>query len=216
MTKPIGRLTALLCTVFTLAACANEPVPGRASDDGTTATNTNGDVAVAIFAGGCFWCMEPPFDKLDGVLSTTSGYTDGDVESPTYKQVSAGVTGHTEAVRIEYDPSRVTYRELLGVFWKNIDPFAVNRQFCDGGTQYRSGIYFMNEQEQALATETAAAVAKQFGDVVATEIKPASAFYAAEDYHQDYYLRNPIRYKFYRRGCGRDKRLDELWGTERN
>ncbi len=169
------------------------------------------DAAVAIFAGGCFWCMEPPFDKLPGVLSTTSGYTDGQQVDPDYRAVSAGRTGHTEAVEIRYDPSQVTYRTLLETFWQNVDPFAVNRQFCDKGSQYRSGIYFAHEQEREQAQASADAVAEKFGLPVATEIKPASTFYAAEDYHQDYYLKNPIRYKFYRRGCGRDKRLKELW-----
>lgn len=171
-----------------------------------------GVVATAIFAGGCFWCMEPPFDKLDGVLETTSGYTDGQIENPTYKQVSAGRTGHTEAVEIRYDPTKVSYEQLLDVFWKNIDPLAVDRQFCDRGSQYRSGIYYANEQEKALAEASAARVAGRFDQPIATEIKPASRFYAAEEYHQDYYTKNPIRYKFYRSGCGRDARLAELWG----
>ncbi|MEO1419717.1 MAG: peptide-methionine (S)-S-oxide reductase MsrA, partial [Pseudomonadota bacterium] len=126
--------------------------------------------------------------------------------------VSAGRTGHTEAVEIRYDPTKVSYEELLAVFWKNIDPLAVDRQFCDRGSQYRSGIYYASEQEKALAEASAARVAAQFDKPIATEIKPASEFYAAEEYHQDYYLKNPIRYKFYRRGCGRDARLEELWG----
>lgn len=167
--------------------------------------------AVAIFAGGCFWCMEPPFDKLPGVLSTTSGYTDGHQENPEYRAVSAGRTGHTEAVEIRYDPSQVSYQTLLETFWRNVDPFAVNQQFCDKGSQYRSGIYYANEQEREWAEASANAVAEKFGLPVATEVKPASRFYAAENYHQDYYQKNPIRYKFYRRGCGRDKRLKELW-----
>ena len=167
--------------------------------------------AVAIFAGGCFWCMEPPFDKLPGVLSTTSGYTDGHQVNPEYRAVSAGQTGHTEAVQIRYDPSQVTYQTLLDTFWLNVDPFAVNQQFCDRGSQYRSGIYYANEQERELAQASAKAVGGRFELPVATEVKAASTFYAAEDYHQDYYLKNPIRYKFYRRGCGRDKRLKELW-----
>ncbi|MFK7888328.1 MAG: peptide-methionine (S)-S-oxide reductase MsrA [Gammaproteobacteria bacterium] len=185
-----------------------------ANDDPSTATTAVAGEAVAIFAGGCFWCMEPPFDKLPGVLSTTSGYTDGATENPTYKQVSAGVTGHTEAVEIRYDPSLVSYATLLDVFWRNIDPFTANRQFCDGGSQYRSGIYFANDAERKLAEASAAAVTEKFDRPVATQIRPASTFYAAEDYHQDYYLKNPIRYKFYRRGCGRDKRLNEIWGEK--
>ncbi|MFK8016521.1 MAG: peptide-methionine (S)-S-oxide reductase MsrA [Gammaproteobacteria bacterium] len=183
---------------------AGDPVPS----EGGQATNA----AVAIFAGGCFWCMEPPFDKLPGVLSTTSGYTDGHVVDPGYRAVSAGTTGHTEAVEIRYDPSQVSYQTLLDTFWKNVDPFAVDQQFCDKGSQYRSGIYVANDSERALAEASARAVAEKFGKTVATEIKPASTFYAAEDYHQDYYQKNPIRYKFYRRGCGRDKRLKDIWG----
>ena len=177
----------------------------------TTPSAPGANEAVAIFAGGCFWCMEAPYDKLPGVLSTTSGYTDGETKDPTYREVSAGVTGHTEAVEIRYDPAQVSYAKLLEVFWRNIDPFAVDRQFCDSGTQYRSGIYYSNEQERELARASADAVAEKFGETVATEIKPASTFYAAEDYHQDYYQKNPVRYKFYRRGCGRDKRLAALW-----
>jgi peptide-methionine (S)-S-oxide reductase len=186
---------------------------GSSADETVSATSPPAaGEAVAIFAGGCFWCMEPPFDKLPGVLSTTSGYTDGNTENPTYKQVSAGVTGHTEAVEIRYDPSQVSYATLLEVFWRNVDPFAVDRQFCDSGSQYRSGIYFSSAEERELAQKSADEVAQKFGRSVATEIKPASRFYAAEDYHQDYYQKNPIRYKFYRRGCGRDKRLNEIWG----
>lgn len=186
---------------------------GSAADGPEPAdTKAVADEAVAIFAGGCFWCMEPPFDKLPGVLSTTSGYTDGEKPNPTYKEVSAGTTGHTEAVEIRYDPTQVTYGELLEVFWRNIDPFAVDRQFCDQGSQYRSGIYYRNEQERELAQAGARAVSERFGQPVATEIKPASEFYPAETYHQDYYQKNPLRYRFYRRGCGRDKRLEQIWG----
>ncbi|MEO1573395.1 MAG: peptide-methionine (S)-S-oxide reductase MsrA [Pseudomonadota bacterium] len=208
LTARTGLLAAL---ALMLAACANEPTPAAPAGPDTPSAAPDG-TAIAIFAGGCFWCMEPPFDALDGVLSTVSGYTDGATENPIYKQVSAGVTGHTEAVQITYDPARVSYETLLKVFWKNVDPFAVDRQFCDRGTQYRSGIYVMDATEQALAEASAARVRDQFDREVATEIKPATRFYAAEDYHQDYYLKNPIRYKFYRRGCGRDKRLEELWG----
>ncbi|MEO1582146.1 MAG: peptide-methionine (S)-S-oxide reductase MsrA [Pseudomonadota bacterium] len=204
--------TLAIAAVALAALLLNTGAQSDAASQSDRATSEPGDVAVAIFAGGCFWCMEPPFDKLPGVLETTSGYTDGEVENPTYKQVSAGRTGHTEAVEIRYDPTKVSYEELLAVFWKNIDPLAVDRQFCDRGSQYRSGIYYASEQEKALAEASAARVAAQFDKPIATEIKPASEFYAAEEYHQDYYLKNPIRYKFYRRGCGRDARLEELWG----
>ncbi len=143
-TRLPARLTGLAALLLALGACANEPATADTTAPATDATDT----AVAIFAGGCFWCMEPPFDALDGVISTVSGYTDGQTESPTYKQVSAGVTGHTEAVQITYDPARVSYAHLLKVYWKNVDPFAVDRQFCDRGTQYRSGIYYASEAER--------------------------------------------------------------------
>ena len=170
--------------------------------------------AVAVFAGGCFWCMEPPFDKLPGVISTTSGYIDGRIANPTYEQVSAGITGHTEAVQVRYDPTRVGYQTLLDVFWRNIDPVAVNRQFCDAGTQYRSGIYTVDAQQQRLAeaSKRKLETSRRFDGPIATEIVAAKTFYPAEGYHQDYYKKNPGRYKFYRWNCGRDQRLQELWG----
>jgi peptide-methionine (S)-S-oxide reductase len=170
----------------------------------------------AIFAGGCFWCMEPPFDKLDGVISTTSGYTGGDKKNPAYKEVSSGGTGHTEAVRIVYDPGRVSYPELLDVFWHNIDPTTVDGQFCDWGNQYRSEIFYADTEQKKLAENSKAALIelKPFKEPVVTQITAASTFYPAEDYHQDYYQKNPVRYKFYRYGCGRDKRLEELWGKD--
>lgn len=174
---------------------------------------TPGKTAVAIFAGGCFWCMEPPFDNLAGVTSTTSGYIGGRVDKPTYEQVSAGRTGHAEAVRVEYDPARVSYSTLLEVFWRNVDPLAVNRQFCDAGNQYRSAIFTIGVEQQRLAEASKRRVQGQFEQPVATQIVVASTFYPAESYHQDYYLKNPIRYKFYRFSCGRDQRLEQLWGT---
>ena len=171
-------------------------------------------LSVATFAGGCFWCMEPPFDKLDGVVSTTSGYTGGHKQNPTYKEVSAGITGHAEAVQILYDPSKISYEKLLQVFWHNIDPTTLDRQFCDGGNQYRSAIFYHNEEQKLLAEKSKADLErnKPFEQDIVTEITTASEFYPAEDYHQDYYQKNPIRYKFYRHGCGRDQRLEELWG----
>ncbi len=169
---------------------------------------------IATFAGGCFWCMEPPFDKLDGVISTTSGYTGGHQVNPTYKQVSAGSTGHTEAIQIEYDPAKVSYEELLAVFWKNIDPTTPNRQFCDHGSQYRSGIFYNNDKQKNAAEKSFEELKqnKSFDEPVVTELTSASVFYPAEDYHQDYYQKNPLRYKYYRFSCGRDQRLKELWG----
>ena len=171
-------------------------------------------VATATFAGGCFWCMEPPFDKLPGVISTTSGYTGGKVRNPTYEQVSGGGTGHAESVEIRFDPNKVSYSPLLEVFWRNIDPTVSNRQFCDPGNQYRSAIFFHDDAQRALALQTKARIEKEKGWKIRTEIVPASAFYPAEEYHQDYYLKNPVRYKYYRGGCGRDARLTELWGTK--
>ena len=170
----------------------------------------------AIFAGGCFWCMEPPFDKIDGVLSTTSGYTSGHKDNPSYREVSSGSTGHTEAIEIVYDPEKVTYNQLLKVFWKNIDPVAVDRQFCDAGSQYRSGIYYRNKDQEAAARESLQKLkqSKTFKKEIATEIVTASTFYPAEDYHQDYYKKSPLRYKYYRYSCGRDKRLSEIWGEK--
>lgn len=168
----------------------------------------------AIFAGGCFWCMEPPFDKLDGVVSTTSGYTGGRVANATYEQVSAGGTGHTEAVQVVYDPRKVGYQQLLNVFWPNIDPLVKDRQFCDVGSQYRSGIFVRNAEQRRLAEASKRALERsgRFKQPIVTEITDASAFYPAEEYHQNYYQKNPIRYKFYRTGCRRDNRLKQLWG----
>jgi peptide-methionine (S)-S-oxide reductase len=171
-------------------------------------------LATATFAGGCFWCMEPPFDKLEGVVSTTSGYIGGHLENPTYQEVSAGGTGHAEAVEIRYDPDKISYGELLDVFWHNIDPITANRQFCDSGSQYRSAIFYHNEAQQRLAEQSKRALeqSSRFSQPIVTEIVPATPFYPAETYHQDYYQKNPLRYKFYRYSCGRDQRLEELWG----
>ena len=170
--------------------------------------------AVATFAGGCFWCVEADFDKVDGVISTTSGYTGGRTANPTYEQASHGGTGHAESVEIVYDPAKVSYKKLLDVFWHNIDPLAKDRQFCDHGDQYRSAIFYHDEEQRALAEASKAEVEKRFEQPVATQIVPAGPFYKAEEYHQDYYKKNPIRYKFYRYNCGRDARLEELWGKK--
>ena len=170
----------------------------------------------ATFAGGCFWCMEPPFDAIPGVLSTTSGYIGGRTVNPTYEQVSSGTTGHAEAVQVVYDPAKVTYEKLLQVFWVNIDPTEMNRQFCDSGSQYRSGIFYHSEAQRkaAEASRTALEKSKPFKATIVTPVEMAGTFYRAEDYHQKYYLKNPVRYKFYRSGCGRDMRLKELWGEK--
>jgi peptide-methionine (S)-S-oxide reductase len=171
-------------------------------------------LAKATFAGGCFWCMEPPFDQLEGVVSTISGYIGGDQQNPTYQEVSAGGTGHAEAVEIRYDPDKIGYRKLLDVFWHNIDPITANRQFCDSGSQYRSAIFYHNAAQQRLAEQSKRVLEQsgRFSQPIVTEIVPATTFYPAETYHQDYYQKNPLRYKFYRYGCGRDQRLEELWG----
>ena len=170
--------------------------------------------AVAIFAGGCFWCMEPPYDKLPGVTATISGYTGGRTVNPSYEQVSSGSTGHAEAVQVIYDPKKVTYEKLLEVFWVNIDPTVKDRQFCDSGSQYRTAIFYQNEEQRKAAEASKAALdkSKPFKQPIVTQIVMAGPFYPAEDYHQDYYLKNPVRYNFYRTGCGRDARLKELWG----
>jgi len=167
---------------------------------------------IATFAGGCFWCMEPPFDKLEGVISTTSGYTGGHKKNPTYEEVSSGVTGHAESLRVAYDPAKISYQKLLEVFWHNIDPTTPNQQFCDKGSQYRSAIFYHDEEQKRLALDSKKAVEKLFKEPVVTEILPAQEFYVAEEYHQDFYKKNPFRYKSYRFGCGRDQRLKRLWG----
>jgi peptide-methionine (S)-S-oxide reductase len=198
---------------FAIAAGLGLSAAGFAQQPGKPAAPAT---ATAIFAGGCFWCMEPPFDVLPGVISTTSGYTSGHTVNPTYQSTSTGKTGHTEAVKIVYDPTKVTYEKLLHVFWRNHDPLTANAQFCDRGSQYRAGIYFGSEEERKLAEASKAELEKsgRFKSKITTEIVAQTAFYDAEDYHQDYYQKNPIRYKIYRTGCGRDRRLNELWGAE--
>jgi peptide-methionine (S)-S-oxide reductase len=170
--------------------------------------------ATAIFAGGCFWCVEADFDKVAGVISTTSGYIGGRTANPTYEAVSRGGTGHAEAVEIVYDPAKVSYEKLVDVFWHNIDPLAKDRQFCDQGDPYRSAIFYRGDDQRRVAEASKVAVQARFKQPVQTEIVAAGPFYKAEDYHQDYYLKNPVRYKFYRFNCGRDARLQELWGKK--
>jgi peptide-methionine (S)-S-oxide reductase len=172
-------------------------------------------VATAIFAGGCFWCMEPPYDKLPGVLSTTSGYIGGKTVNPTYRQVVEGDTGHAEAVQVVYDPTKITYEKLLEVFWVNVDPFDAGGQFCDRGDSYRTGIFVRDEAQLRLAQASKKAVEAKLKKPVVTEIVLAPKFYPAEDYHQNYYVKNPVRYKIYRDNCGRDARLKEVWGAEK-
>jgi len=181
-------------------------VHAAAPSSGTTPT------AIATFAGGCFWCMEPPYDELEGVISTISGYIGGTKKNPTYEEVSGGTTGHAEAVQITYDPTKISYEKLLDVFWRNIDPLTANAQFCDAGSQYRSAIFYHDEAQKNLAEASKRRLQGRFKQPIVTEIVRATEFYPAEDYHQDYYKKNPIRYKIYRYGCGRDQRLQTLWG----
>ncbi len=201
-TRHVAFAVAAACAVlspFVLAEEAREPHP----------------TAVATFAGGCFWCMEPPFEALDGVVSTTVGFTGGHTQNPTYEAVSAGGTGHAESVQIVYDPAKVTYSQLLDVFWHNIDPITANGQFCDHGDQYRTAIFYHDETQRQLAEESKRQLdaSKRFARPIVTEIVAATAFYPAEDYHQKYHEKNPVRYKYYRWNCGRDQRLQELWGS---
>src|SRR5438128_3765562 len=172
------------------------------------------DHARATFAGGCFWCMQPPFEKLEGVVVTTVGYTGGHTRNPTYEEVSAGGTGHAESVEVLYDPAKVSYERLLDVFWHNVDPTVRDRQFCDTGHQYRTAIFYHDETQKRLAEQSKAALekSKPFKEEIVTEVVPAGRFYPAEEYPQDYYKKNPVRYKFYRFNCGRDRRLEQLWG----
>ncbi len=192
--------------IWMVMMTAASPVTAQSSNPFDTAT----------FAAGCFWCMEHPFDEIPGVISTTSGYTGGHQDNPTYQQVSSGSTGHTEAIEIVFDPSLVSYEQLLDVYWRNSDPTTANRQFCDSGSQYRPGIFYHNKTQRMSAERSKQKIIqhKDFEADVITEITPASTFWTAEEYHQNYYLKNPIRYKYYRYNCGRDQRLEQLWGKQ--
>ncbi len=208
-----GPMTANATAAATPPA---DSAPAQSTSATATAVPSTANRAVAVFAGGCFWCMQPPYDKLPGVISTTAGYTGGHTVNPTYEQVSAGGTGHAEAVRIVYDPRQVSYPKLLDVFWHNVDPLAKGRQFCDVGEQYRSAIFPIGDEQQrdAQASRQALQADPRFAQGIATTIEPATTFYPAEDYHQSYYKKNPIRYKYYRHGCGRDQRLQQVWGAQ--
>jgi len=168
----------------------------------------------AYFAGGCFWCMEEVFEKVEGVLSATSGYMGGTVSNPTYEEVSAGRTGHAESVEVVYDPAKVSYPKLLEAFWRNVDPITPNAQFCDHGNQYRSAIFFQTEDEKRASDSSKQVIeqSRRFKEPIVTQIVMAPQFYPAEEYHQDFYKKNPIRYKLYKYNCGRAQRLEELWG----
>ena len=201
-------LSGLAATILLLFGGVNLAAGAQPMKSADSAMAT----ATAIFAGGCFWCLEADFEKLPGVVAAESGYTAGKTPNPTYKQVSAGLTGHTEAVRVSYDSAKVSYQQLVDYFWRHIDPTAKDRQFCDVGTQYRSGIYWQNEAEHKIAEASRDALLKSRKLAqVHTEIVAASVFYPAEEYHQDYYKKNPIRYAYYRKSCGRDARVNEIW-----
>lgn len=200
------RLAVLLAPLLLAPGCQSTAGAAEEAQDSS-------ELATATFAGGCFWCMEPPFDKVDGVVSTISGFTGGSVADPSYEQVSGGRTGHAEAIQIRYNPKKVSYEKLLEVFWQNIDPTDAGGQFCDRGTQYRSGVFYHNDEQRKLAEESKRKIEEEHNIGVVTEITAASTFYPAEGYHQNYYLENPLRYKYYRFSCGRDKRLRELWGN---
>jgi peptide-methionine (S)-S-oxide reductase len=203
--EPVMRIAALVLAAlfasFANAAPAPKIPPGA---------------QVATFAGGCFWCMEADYDKVPGVIATISGYTGGFVANPTYEQVSSGSTGHAESVEVIFDPKKVSYEHLLDVFWVNVDPTVKDRQFCDTGNQYRTAIFWHDEAQRKAAEESKKKIeaTKPFKAPIVTQIVKAGPFYPAEDYHQDFYRKNPVRYGFYRRGCGRDARLKELWGDK--
>ena len=199
------RVLAVTLFLFGVVSIAAQPLWAGQSDGNRPRR--------ATFAGGCFWCMEPPFDSLDGVISTTSGYIGGHLADPTYEEVSAGVTGHAEAVEVVYDPATVSYAQLLRVFWRNIDPFTRDRQFCDRGSQYRAAIFFHDVQQERLARQarTRLQQSERFKDPIVTKIVKATRFYPAEKHHQNYYQKHPIRYRIYKFGCGRSRRLKQIW-----
>ena len=212
---------AIAATLVTLSSCAqatggDDPPPRAAAAPSSGAAPPAG-AKVATFAGGCFWCMEPPFEALDGVYSVVSGYSGGTEKNPSYELVSSGRTGHAESVQITYDPAKVRYEKLLQVYWHNIDPTSAGGQFCDRGTQYRSIIFYHDSTQQRLAEQSKAAIERgprRFKGAIVTEIVPFTAFYRAEEYHQDFHHKNPAHYQAYRIGCGRDRRLQELWGKD--
>ena len=199
--RPFVPLLALLALLGAAALPAGAQAPAK--------------TAIATFAGGCFWCMEEVYDKVPGIVSTTSGYMGGKKQHPTYEEVSAGVTGHTEVVQVVYDPSKVSYEKLLDAFWRNIDPTVKDRQFCDSGSQYRTEIFVHGDEQRKAAEASKAAIekTKPFKDPIVTPITAAGEFWPAEQYHQDYHQRNPVRYKYYKTGCGREARLKQLWGS---
>jgi len=206
-------MTGLRWTVLLLST-ALMMVAGENFDFASLHAAESGSTAKAYFAGGCFWCMEEAFEKVNGVIDTVSGYMGGTVKNPTYEQVSAGQTGHAESVEVRYDPSKVTYTQLLEAFWRNVDPVTPDAQFCDHGNQYRAAIFYQGENEKRLAEESKQAIeqSKRFSTPIVTQVVAASEFFPAEEYHQDFYKKNPVRYKFYKFTCGRVQRLEFLWG----
>jgi methionine-S-sulfoxide reductase len=215
--KRLSLLVLTLLATGLVAVVTADKKDGDMSESKRTAA-VSAHTELAIFAGGCFWCLEPPFEKQPGVLSVTSGYTGGHKLNPTYHEVSAGGTGHTEAIEIVFDPAQISYPQLLEILWMNIDPTDGNGQFVDRGNQYRSAIFYLNEEQRRLAEASKQELEKsgRFEKPIVTEIVAASTFYPAEDYHQDYYKKNPLRYKFYRYNSGRDRFLDQEWGDERH
>jgi peptide-methionine (S)-S-oxide reductase len=204
-----------LALLLVLAACNTAPpdeVADAPAEPVSLDTEPTAAADTAVFAGGCFWCMEPPYEKLDGVFSVVSGFDGGTSPNPTYNAVANGRTDYAEAVRVIYDPAVVDFATLVEVFWHNIDPLAVDRQFCDRGAQYRSILFYRNEEQRAVAEQSLETVRGLFDEAIATTVEPSTQFYAAEDYHQDFYRTNPDRYYSYREGCRRDARLEELWG----
>lgn len=220
MKRPFQSFTLFLVAGLLLAACTHSSADGPSADADTVeaeAMTVDIDPAnadTATFAGGCFWCMEPPFDKLDGVAATISGYAGGSVANPTYEQVSSGMTGHTEVVSIIYDATQVDFETLLYVYWRNVDLLDDGGQFCDRGSSYRPVLFYHNEEQRQRAEASKEEVAGQFDRPVVVPIQPLDAFYPAEDYHQNFYKKDPRRYNSYRTGCGRDARLQQLWGDE--
>jgi peptide-methionine (S)-S-oxide reductase len=205
----MAKTAAVLGLALLAVAGSSGPAPAASPAPAPAA-----GLAKATFAGGCFWCMEGPFDKVPGVVSTTSGYTGGSVPRPSYEMVSSGTTGHAESVEVVYDPKKVSYSQLLDVYWHNVDPTDAGGQFCDRGNQYRTAIFYRGDEERRLAEQSKKDIeaSGKLKKPIVTEVVPAGEFYPAEDYHQDYYIKNPVRYRYYRFNCGRDARLKDLWG----
>lgn len=210
-------LVLLVISAAALAGCGKSATQTKQEAEQKAALDAREDLRTAIFAAGCFWCVEQAFDEVEGVLRTTSGYIGGSVANPGYRAVSAGTTGHTEALEVRFDPALVSYEKLLDVFWRNVDPTDAGGQFCDRGSQYRGGIFYLDENQEELARASKLALqnAPDAPKPIVTEITEATTFYPAEDYHQDYHQKNPVRYNYYKNGCGRPDRLEQLWGAKK-